>query len=96
MVIGATNREDLIDPAILRPGRLDRKVRIPRPDKEAAREIFSKYLTPELFVSYGVGLFEPAATLRLRYALSSHWKLVGETAALSSSADLFYEIEQRR
>lgn len=48
VVIGATNREDLIDPAILRPGRLDRKIRIPRPDKRAAREIFSKYLTPDL------------------------------------------------
>jgi proteasome-associated ATPase len=48
VVIGATNREDLIDPAILRPGRLDRKIRIPRPDREAAAEIFTKYLTPDL------------------------------------------------
>jgi proteasome-associated ATPase len=48
VVIGATNREDLIDPAILRPGRLDRKIRIPRPDRPAAAEIFSKYLTPDL------------------------------------------------
>ncbi|MDQ7781723.1 MAG: proteasome ATPase [Desulfomonilaceae bacterium] len=48
IVIGATNREDLIDPAILRPGRLDRKIRIPRPDKAAAKEIFSKYLKPDL------------------------------------------------
>jgi proteasome-associated ATPase len=48
VVIGATNREDLIDPAILRPGRLDRKIRIPRPDRHAAAEIFSKYLTPDL------------------------------------------------
>ena len=48
VVIGATNREDLIDPAILRPGRLDRKIRIPRPDRRAAAEIFSKYLTPDL------------------------------------------------
>jgi proteasome-associated ATPase len=48
VVIGATNREDLIDPAILRPGRLDRKIRIPRPDRQAAAEIYSKYLTPEL------------------------------------------------
>ena len=48
VIIGATNREDLIDPAILRPGRLDRKVRIPRPGKEAAVEIFSKYLTVDL------------------------------------------------
>ncbi len=48
VVIGATNREDLIDPAVLRPGRMDRKIRITRPDKQAAIEIFSKYLTPEL------------------------------------------------
>ena len=48
VIIGATNREDLIDPAILRPGRLDRKIRIARPDKEAAKDIFSKYLTPDL------------------------------------------------
>jgi proteasome-associated ATPase len=48
IVIGATNREDLIDPAVLRPGRLDRKIRIPRPDQAAAAEIFSKYLIPEL------------------------------------------------
>jgi len=48
VIIGATNREDLIDPAILRPGRLDRKIRIPRPDRHAAAEIFSKYMTPDL------------------------------------------------
>ncbi len=48
VVIGATNREDLIDPAILRPGRLDRKIRIPRPGRQAAVEIFTKYLTPGL------------------------------------------------
>ncbi len=48
VVIGATNREDLIDPAVLRPGRLDRKIRIPRPDRDAAMEIFSKYLTSDL------------------------------------------------
>lgn len=70
--------------------------REPGADVNQAALLVGKYLTPELFVSYGVGLFEPAATLRLRYALSSHWKLVGKTAALSSSADLFYEIEKRR
>jgi proteasome-associated ATPase len=48
VVIGATNREDLIDPAVLRPGRLDRKIRIARPDKQAAIDILSKYLTPDL------------------------------------------------
>ena len=47
VVIGASNREDLIDPAILRPGRLDVKIKINRPDPEAAREIFGIYLTPE-------------------------------------------------
>ena len=44
LVIGASNREDMIDPAILRPGRLDVKIKIERPDAESARDIFSKYL----------------------------------------------------
>ena len=48
IVIGATNREDLIDPAILRPGRLDVKIKIERPDAGAARQIFSQYLTDEI------------------------------------------------
>jgi len=43
-VIGASNREDMIDPAILRPGRLDVKIKIERPDEDAAREIFAIYL----------------------------------------------------
>ena len=48
IVIGASNREDMIDPAILRPGRLDVKIKIERPDAESARDIFSKYLTTSL------------------------------------------------
>ncbi|HEV8055410.1 MAG TPA: proteasome ATPase [Nocardioidaceae bacterium] len=48
IVIGASNREDMIDPAILRPGRLDVKIKIERPDAESARDIFSKYLTARL------------------------------------------------
>ena len=48
IVIGASNREDMIDPAILRPGRLDVKIKIERPDAEAARDIFAKYLTADL------------------------------------------------
>ncbi len=48
IVIGASNREDMIDPAILRPGRLDVKIKIERPDAEAARDIFSKYLRAHL------------------------------------------------
>ena len=48
IVIGATNREDLIDPAILRPGRLDVKIKIERPNAQAARQIFARYLTDEI------------------------------------------------
>ncbi len=48
IVIGASNREDMIDPAILRPGRLDVKVKINRPDAEAAADIFAKYVNTEL------------------------------------------------
>ena len=48
IVIGASNREDLIDPAILRPGRLDVKIKIERPNEEAAAQIFARYLTPDL------------------------------------------------
>ncbi|MFI6297394.1 proteasome ATPase [Nonomuraea sp. NPDC050790] len=48
IVIGASNREDMIDPAILRPGRLDVKIKIERPDAEAAKDIFSKYLVTDL------------------------------------------------
>src|SRR5512136_624593 len=53
IVIGASNRQDLIDPAVLRPGRFDVKIRIDRPTQEAAQEIFAKYLTPELPLAAG-------------------------------------------
>jgi proteasome-associated ATPase len=48
IVVGASNREDLIDPAILRPGRLDVKIKIERPNQESAADIFSKYLTTNI------------------------------------------------
>ena len=48
IVIGASNRQDLIDPAVLRPGRLDLKVKVSRPDAKSAHDIFTKYLKPEL------------------------------------------------
>jgi proteasome-associated ATPase len=48
IVIGASNREDLIDPAILRPGRLDVKIKIERPDRDSAQQIFARYLTSDL------------------------------------------------
>ena len=53
IVIGATNREDLIDPAILRPGRLDVKIKIERPTADAARQIFARYLTDEIPIAAG-------------------------------------------
>lgn len=48
IVIGASNRQDLIDPAVLRPGRLDIKIKIPRPDKQSAKDILGKYLHSDL------------------------------------------------
>jgi len=54
IVIGATNREDLIDPAILRPGRLDVKIKIERPNAEAAHQIFARYLTSAIPLSEDV------------------------------------------
>ena len=48
IVIGASNREDLIDPAILRPGRLDVKIKIERPDGPQAKDIMAKYLHPSI------------------------------------------------
>lgn len=66
IVIGASNREDLIDPAILRPGRLDVKIKIERPDVEAATSIFGRYLTsavpidPDMIEGIGGGDVEKA------------------------------------
>jgi proteasome-associated ATPase len=69
IVIGASNREDLIDPAILRPGRLDVKIKIERPDNEAAAQIFSRYLTPDLPLDSReverLGGGDPAKTARM-------------------------------
>jgi proteasome-associated ATPase len=53
IVIGASNREDLIDPAILRPGRLDVKIKISRPDEQSAAAIFSRYLTADVPIDQG-------------------------------------------
>ncbi len=55
IVIGATNREDLIDPAILRPGRLDVKIKLDRPDADGARDVLARYLTPDLPLNHPGG-----------------------------------------
>jgi proteasome-associated ATPase len=67
IVIGATNREDMIDPAILRPGRLDVKIKIGRPREGEAREILEKYLTPDL--PFQVRTADEDAIRRARYEL---------------------------
>ena len=54
IVIGATNREDLIDPAILRPGRLDVKIKIDRPDRDAARQVLGRYIDTDTPVAASV------------------------------------------
>ena len=56
VIILATNRPDLIDPAILRPGRIDRKIKVTRPDADAAKDIFRIYLTPELPIASAIDL----------------------------------------
>ncbi|MGD9995779.1 MAG: proteasome ATPase [Ilumatobacteraceae bacterium] len=62
IVIGATNREDLIDPAILRPGRLDVKIKIERPNADAAKQIFGQYLTDEIPIAAGYDVSEMIST----------------------------------
>jgi proteasome-associated ATPase len=68
IVIGASNREDLIDPAILRPGRLDVKIKIERPDETSAAQIFARYLTADLPIDSGelgrLGGGDPEKTVR--------------------------------
>ncbi|MBJ7504801.1 MAG: proteasome ATPase [Ilumatobacteraceae bacterium] len=80
IVIGATNREDLIDPAILRPGRLDVKIRIERPGAVAAQQIFSRYLTLEVPIAAS----EVAKHGDLKQAIS---KMIDATVAEMYASD---------
>jgi proteasome-associated ATPase len=79
IVIGASNREDLIDPAILRPGRLDVKIKIERPDSDSARQIFTQYLTIDL----------PIAEDEAKKARGDLTKAVGQM--ISIAVDAMYD-----
>jgi proteasome-associated ATPase len=102
IVIGASNRQDLIDPAVLRAGRLDVKIKISRPDAPAAKEIFSKYLTSELpFTASEVersggdtrSLTEKmvATTVESMYALSEENKFLEVTYANGDKEVLYFK-----
>jgi translocation and assembly module TamB len=57
--------------------------------------VIGKYLSPSLYVSYGIGLFEPVNTLRLKYTISRRWQLVTESSSEASSGDVIYNIERK-
>ncbi len=62
-------------------------------DAENASFVIGKYLSPELYVSYGLGLFEPVSTLRLQYAIGKRWEFVTESSSTASGGDIIYTIE---
>ena len=87
IVVGASNRQDLIDPAILRPGRLDVKVKIERPDASAAVDIFNKYMTAELPIhgselSQNGGEIQPAVDRMIAAAVAEMYSLEEENRFL--------------
>jgi proteasome-associated ATPase len=88
IVIGASNREDLIDPAILRPGRLDVKIKIERPDEAAAQQVFSRYLTSELPLdgadvsSFGGGDPDKAVAVMIEHTVAEMYRADDENRFL--------------
>ena len=67
------------------------------PNESAAEASFviGKYLSPSLYVSYGIGLFEPVNTLKLKYTISERWRLVTESSSEASGGDVIYNIERK-
>ena len=63
-------------------------------DVNQAAFVIGKYLSPDLFVSYGIGLFDSVSTVRLEYSLTENWKVSTESSTLSSGGDITYTIER--
>jgi proteasome-associated ATPase len=88
IVIGATNREDLIDPAILRPGRLDVKINVERPSANAASQIFARYLTTDLPIceksvnELGGGDLQHAVLTMIKHAVAEMYATTDENRFL--------------
>jgi translocation and assembly module TamB len=66
----------------------------PGEDASSAAFVIGKYLSPKLYVSYGVGLFEPVTTLNLRYTITDRWRLMTESSSEGSGGDVVYSIER--
>src|SRR5712692_5648379 len=102
IVVGASNRQDLIDPAILRPGRLDVKIKIERPDRQAATDIFLKYLTSDIPIGQaetkqhggdvqGAIVDMIAQTVEAMYALSEENRFLEVTYANGDKEVLYFK-----